>query len=80
MIGGEIKKIFSSSIEDSLSTWIGLLDGTQIRTVIVNLLYIGIIMDNHWNYVNFETLETHCNSEFLTLPDEAHLGILNFHL
>ena len=58
-IGGEIAKILSSSIDDSLSAWIGLLDGTRIRTL-VNLLYLGI-RDNHWNYVNFETLETHCN-------------------
>ena len=35
-----------------------------IRTL-VNLLYLGI-RDNHWNYVNFETLETHCN-QFLTV-------------
>ena len=54
-IGGEIAKILSYS----LSAWIGLLDGTRIRTL-VNLLYLGI-RDNHWNYVNFETLETHCN-------------------
>ena len=59
MIGGEIAKISSSWIDDSLSAWIGLLDGTRIRTL-VNLLYLGI-RDNHWNYVNFETLETHCN-------------------
>ena len=57
--GGEIAKISSSSIDDSLSAWIGLLDGTRIRTL-VNLLYLGI-RDNHRNYVNFETLETHCN-------------------
>ena len=49
----------ASSIDDSLSTWIGLLDRTRNRTL-VNLLYLGI-RDNHWNYVNFETLETHCN-------------------
>ena len=54
--GVEIAKILSSSIDDSLSVWIGLLDGTRIRTL-VNLLYLGI-RDNHWNYVNFETLET----------------------
>ena len=58
-IGGEIAKILSSSIDDSLSAWIGLLDAKRIRTL-VNLLYLGI-RDNHWNYVNFETLETHCN-------------------
>ena len=56
-IGGEIAKILSSSIVDSLSTWIELLDGTLIRTL-GNLLYLGI-RDNRWNYVNFETLETH---------------------
>ena len=56
-IGGEIAKILASSIDDSLSAWIGLLDGTQIR-ILVNLLYLGM-RDNHWNYVNFETLETH---------------------
>ena len=54
-IGGEIAKILSSLIDDSLSAWIGLLDGTRIRTL-VNLLYLGI-GDNHWNYVNFDTLE-----------------------
>ena len=58
-IHGEIAKILSSSIDDSLLAWIGLLDGTRIRTL-ANLLYLGI-RDNHWNYVNFETLETHCN-------------------
>ena len=56
-IGAEIAKILASSIDDSLSAWIELLDGTRIRTL-VNLLYLGI-RDNHWNYVNFETLETH---------------------
>ena len=61
-IGGEIAKILSSSIDDSLSTWIGLLNGTRIRTL-VNLLYLGI-MDNRWNFFNFETLETHCNLIF----------------
>ena len=45
--GGEIAIISSSSIDDSLSAWIGLLDGTRIRTL-VNLLYLGI-SDNHWN-------------------------------
>ena len=54
--GGEIAKVLSSSIDDSLLAWIGLLDGTRIRTL-VNLLYLGM-RDNHWNYVNFETLET----------------------
>ena len=49
----------SSSIDDSLLAWIGLLDGTRIR-ILVNLLYLGI-RDNHWNYVNFEPWETHCN-------------------
>ena len=49
----------ASSIDDSLSTWIGLLDRTRNRTL-VNLLYLGM-RDNHWNYVDFETLETHCN-------------------
>ena len=58
-IGGEITKKLSLSINNLLSTWVGLLDGTRIRTL-VNLLYLGN-MDNHWNYVNFETLETHCN-------------------
>ena len=29
----------------------------------VNLLYLGI-MDNRWNFFNFETLETHCNLIF----------------
>ena len=63
-VGGEIAKILSSSIDDSLSAWIGLLDGIRIWTL-VNLLYLRI-GDNHWNYVNFETLETHCNL-FLTI-------------
>ena len=58
-IDGEVAKILSSSIDDSLLAWMGLLDGTRFRTL-VNLLYLGI-RDNHWNYVNFETLETHCN-------------------
>ena len=53
-------KISSSSMDDSLSAWIGLLDRTRIRTL-VNLLYLGI-RDNHWNYVNFKILETiNCN-------------------
>ena len=58
-IGVEIAKILSSSMDDSLSAWIGLLDGTRIRNL-VNLLYLGI-SDNLLNYVNFENLETHCN-------------------
>ena len=58
-IGGEIAKILSLLINNSLLTWVGLLDGTRILTL-VNLLYLRI-MDNHWNYVNFEALETHCN-------------------
>ena len=56
-IAGEIAKILSSSIDNSLAAWIGLLDGTRIRTL-VNFLYLGI-RDNHWNYGNFEILETH---------------------
>ena len=56
--GSEIAKILSLLINNSLLTWIGLLDGTRIRTL-VNLFLR--IMDNHWNYVNFEALETHRN-------------------
>ena len=41
-IGGEIEKILSSSIVDSLLAWIGFLDGTRIRTL-VNLLYLTYI-------------------------------------
>ena len=62
MIGDEIAKTLSSSIDDSLSIWIRLLEGTRIQTL-VNLLYLGI-MDNRWNFFNFETLETHCNLIF----------------
>ena len=54
------REILSSSIDDSLLAWMGHgWDGTRIRTL-VNLLYLGM-RDNDWNYVNFETLETHCN-------------------